>query len=103
MLSDLTAPTVPVESLSQLREGAGKNHGSTALVLMLQASIAPATRLGHEDKERLMKVSELIMLPCVVCTLLFVYVTYHQLFLKARHLSDLAIFIGWRCLSRHWW
>ena len=58
MLSGLTAPTVPVESVSQLREGAGKNHWAAALVLMLQASTAPGTRLGQEDKERLMQVSD---------------------------------------------
>ena len=58
MLSNLTAPTVPVESVSQLREGAGKNHWAAALVLMLQASMAPGARLGQEDKERLVKVND---------------------------------------------
>ena len=57
ILSELTAPTVPVESVSQMREGAGKNHWSTALLTMLQASIATGKRLGQEDRERLMKVS----------------------------------------------
>ena len=58
MLSGLTAPTVPVESVTQLREVASKNHWAAALLLMVQASMAPGTRLGQEDKEQLMKVSD---------------------------------------------
>lgn len=54
MLAELTAPTVPMANESQLREESGKNHWSTALVLMLEACTTP--RLDREDRERLMKV-----------------------------------------------
>ena len=54
MLAELTAPTIPVANESQLREECGKNHWSTALVLMLEACTSP--RIDREDRERLMKV-----------------------------------------------
>ena len=55
MLSELTAPTVPVENETQLRAAAGKNTWSVALVNMLQASTNP--RMGQAERERLMNVS----------------------------------------------
>ena len=55
MLSELTAPTVPVANESQLKEVSGKNQWSTALVLMLEACTTP--RLGQGDREKLMKVN----------------------------------------------
>ena len=54
MLAELTAPTVPVANESQLREECGKNHWSTALVLMLEACTTP--RLDRGDREKLIKV-----------------------------------------------
>ena len=55
MLSELTAPTAPVEGVSQLRAAAGKNPWSTALVSMLLASTSHRT--GQADRERLINVS----------------------------------------------
>ena len=56
MLSELTAPTVAVDNEAQLREAAGKNLWSSALLLMLQTSTAP--RLTQEDRDKMMKVRE---------------------------------------------
>ena len=54
MLSELTAPTVSVPSVADLKERCGQSHYKMAILLMLQASSEP--QMNQAGTEALMKV-----------------------------------------------
>ena len=96
MLSELTAPTVPVEGVSQLRAAAGKNPWSAALVSMLLASTSH--RAGQADRERLINVSVLTLSDILaLCSFTDTSFDSCTLFQLTRGSSELQL--GWQPCS----